>query len=606
MAATHWLGASLRRKNMQHKYDLLIKVLDKLRNEAPKSYKTYYPEIDQPDALDKARSLAFIHLLLKVKFGVIDFLDRHKLILDGVNDGGLDAYFIDKEQKKLFMIQSKFRTTSSNFERKSMDINDLLKMEVTKITKGEQTDSNGNRFNDKVLAFQSELRSIRDIAKYEYMVLFLGNITKLNDEQIRRLIDNSQYEIFNYEKAYSKLVFPLSSGTYYDPEEITISLLLSDKEHPRLKQSIVSDFGNYTVTVVFIPTVEIAKVMDQYKNSILKYNPRNYLSLEKKSVNERIRNSIIEQDKNSFALLNNGITVLSTNIGFTESTGVQNEGQLILTRPQILNGGQTAFTLSKIFEEYKDKPNNPLIGKEVLLKVITPIDVTGDVDFKFIELISNATNQQNEVSEADRRSNHKIQIALQEFIFENYGYLYERKAGEFYDGIKSGVIDPKYIIGRLDFIKAYIAYQGDPATGRRISEDVVFQEDYFYKTLNDQSKYGEMFFSFLLLKYLYEKEDEFKHKTDSIAEYGYSLMYGKWAVIASIALLNDDVDKPIDELISLARKLIDDRLSTWKEFDAFIVRKNLGSKYFNDTTNNYELYYKVSILNSDIKEYFLK
>ena len=591
---------------MEHKYNLLVKVLDKLCEEAPKSYKTYFPSIDQPEAIDKARSLAFIHLLLKVKFGIIEFLERHKLITDGTYDGGLDAYFIDRDQKKLFLIQSKFRTSSSNFENKSMEIDDLLKMEVARITKGEHTDSNGNKFNDKVLAFQAELRSIRDIAKFEYIVFFLGNITRLNDEQIRRLIDNAQYEIYNYENSYSKLLFPLSSGTYYDPDEIIIRLSLSNKEHPRLKQAITTDFGNYNVTVVFIPTFELAKVMDQYKNSILKYNPRNYLSLEKKSVNERIRNSIIAQDKNSFALLNNGITILSTNIGFSESTGVQNEGQIILTKPQILNGGQTAFTLSKIYEEFKDKPNNPLKNKEVLLKVITPIDIDGGIDFKFIELISNATNLQNEVSEADRRSNHKTQIALQEFIFENYGYLYERKTGEFYDGINTSVIDPNYIIDRFDFIKAYIAYKGEPATGRRISENTAFQEDYFYKILNDQQKYGEMFFAFLLFKCLLEKEKGFKRKTDSIEKYGYSLMYGKWAVIASIALQNIDVAKPIAELLSLARKLVEEALNHWKEFDNFVVKKNEGSKYFNEKTKNYELYYKVNILDQDIKEFFLK
>jgi hypothetical protein len=103
-----------------------------------------------------------------------------------------------------------------------------------------------------------------------------------------------------------------------------------------------------------------------------------------------------------------------------------------------------------------------------------------------------------------------------EYIFENYGYLYERKTGEFYDGISAGVIDPELIINRFDFIKAYIAYKGEPATGRRISEDVAFQEDYFYKVLNDQSKYAEMFFSFLLFKCLLEKETSFKRKTDSI------------------------------------------------------------------------------------------
>lgn len=591
---------------MEHKYNLLVKVLDRLCEEAPKSYKTYYPSGDQPEAIDKARSLAFIHLLLKVKFGIIEFLDRHKLITEGTNDGGLDAYFIDRDQKKLFFIQSKFRTTSSNFENKSMDTKDLLRMEVARITKGESTDSNGNKFNDKILAFQSELQSIRDIAKYEFIVFFLGNVTKLNDEQIRRLIDNTKYEIYNYENSYSKLIFPLSSGTYYDPEEIIIRLSLSKKEHPTLMQSIITDFGDYNVTVVFIPAFEIAKVMDQYKNSLLKYNPRNYLSLEKKSVNERIRNSIIAQEKNSFALLNNGITILSTNIDISLSTGVQNEGQLILTKPQILNGGQTAFTLSKIYEEFRDKPNSPLLNKEVLLKVITPINIGGDVDVKFIELISNATNQQNEVGEADRRSNHKIQIALQEFIFENYGYLYERKTGEFYDGINTGIIDPNFIVNRFDFIKAYIAYQGEPATGRRISEDTAFQEEFFYKILNDQSRYGEMFFAFLIFKCLLENEHKFKRKTDSIEKYGYSLMYGKWAVIASIALLNPDVTIPITELLNLAHELVEEKLAVWKEFDEFIVKKNFDTKYFNDNTKNYELYYKVNILDLDIKEYFLK
>jgi hypothetical protein len=120
---------------------LLIKVLDKLCEEAPKSYKTYYPNHNQSEAVDKARSLAFIHLLLKVKFGVIDFLERHKLITEGTNDGGLDAYYIDKDQKKLYLIQSKFRATSSTLKASPMNSDDLLKMEVTRITKGEQTDS---------------------------------------------------------------------------------------------------------------------------------------------------------------------------------------------------------------------------------------------------------------------------------------------------------------------------------------------------------------------------------------------------------------------------------------------------------------------------------
>jgi len=331
---------------MDHQYEMLVRILDCLRQEAPSSYKSYLPSDDDEQGLIKARSLAFIHLLLKVKFGLTDFLVRHQQITDGPNDGGLDAFFIDEERKKIYLIQSKFRVTLDNFEKRSLKADDLIRMEVARIIKGDEQDSKGNLFNNKIKAFQRQLRNIRDIAKYDYVVFFLGNIYKLSDDQIRRLIDNSEYEIYDAYSAYKKLIFPLATGTYYDPDEIIISLELSQKESPRLKQLIDTDFGQYNVTAIFVPTVEIGRVMSKYKNAILHYNPRNFLSLQKKSVNENIRSSILNQESNNFAILNNGITILSDNVDITESTGRKNEGQLILTKPQILNGGQTAYTLS--------------------------------------------------------------------------------------------------------------------------------------------------------------------------------------------------------------------------------------------------------------------
>jgi hypothetical protein len=310
---------------MKHKYDMLVKILDSLRLEAPNSYKKYHPDEDDSEALIKARSLAFIHLLLKVRFGLIDFLERHQHITDGSYDGGLDAFYIDEDRKKLFLIQSKYRNNDNNFSKKSMNADDLIKMEVSRITKGYEDDSNGNRFNSKIDSFQEKIRNIRDIAKYDYIVFFLGNVYKLNDDQIRRLIDNCNYEIFDSYKAYDKLIFPLATGTYYNPDEIEITLELNQKESPRLKQIIDTDFGQYSVTAIFVPTSEIGRIMSKYKNAILHFNPRNFLSLQKKSVNENIRSSIISQEKNNFAILNNGITILSDRVDITESTGKKHE-----------------------------------------------------------------------------------------------------------------------------------------------------------------------------------------------------------------------------------------------------------------------------------------
>ncbi|MDB4919488.1 AIPR family protein [Mucilaginibacter sp.] len=591
---------------MEHKYKMLISVLDKLCGEAPSSYKSYKPNKENIEEVQHARSLGFIHLLLKVKFGIADFLLRHKQITDGPYDGGLDAFHIDFELKKLYLIQTKFRNNSKNFDNKSINAEELMRMEIARITKGEQTDSNGNLFNEKVIAFQKELIKIRDIAKYDYIVLLLGNVYKYNDEQIRRLIDNTHYEIYDAEKAYDKLIFPLTTGTYYDPDEIVITIDLVNKERPRLKQTIETDYGNFEVNAIFVPTYEIGRILSHYKNAILKFNPRNFLSLQKKSVNENIRHSITNQEKNNFAILNNGITILSVNFYLTESSGKQNEGQLILTKPQILNGGQTAYTLSTIYDEFLNKPNNPLIGKEVLLKIITPIKQSSDFDPRFIELISNATNQQNEVSEADRRSNHDIQIFIQKRLYNEYGYLYERKSGEFHDGIFNGFIDIKYVIDRLKFIKAYWAYKGEPAAARRTSEKIIFKEETFFSILHDENNYHEMLFAFLLFSELEQIENTFKRKSDSVNKYGYSLLYGKWAVVASIGLLKPIIKRQSNEIFDQVKEFVEKRLTKWKEFDEFIKDKHAETNYFNVDARNYELYYKVNLLDEDIKEFFLK
>ena len=82
------------------KYNTLINILDKIKNEAPAAYTRYYPEIKDLEKINQARSRSYIHLFLKVKFGILDFEEREHFITDGSNDGGIDGYYISKEEKK--------------------------------------------------------------------------------------------------------------------------------------------------------------------------------------------------------------------------------------------------------------------------------------------------------------------------------------------------------------------------------------------------------------------------------------------------------------------------------------------------------------------------
>ncbi len=203
---------------MVSKYDILNQILDLCCKEAPKSYKSYH-ESSNDEQIIQRRSLGLIHLYLKVKFGLVDFSTRHSQITDSTQDGGIDAYHIDSDNKKIYFIQSKYRANQKNFEQKKIEADELISMDISRITKGEVIDTKGIPYNAKINALQKRMRDIRDIAKYDYIVIILANIQH-DDAQIRRLIENCDYQVFDYERAYNDLVFPMSTGTFYDPDEI--------------------------------------------------------------------------------------------------------------------------------------------------------------------------------------------------------------------------------------------------------------------------------------------------------------------------------------------------------------------------------------------------
>lgn len=581
------------------KYETLLNTLDKICDEAPDNFVSYKVDENNPESLNQARSKAFIHLYLKVKCGLASFLERHNFITEGTQDGGVDAYYIDRENKKLYLIQSKFRTTKDNFEKKKITADDLVSMEVQRILKGEEKDSRGNSFSAKIKKFQNEWSKISDHALYEYLVIILGNLENYTDEQIKRIIDNSDYKVFDFNRTYKELVFPLCSGTYYDPKEIKITIDLVNKEQSTLKQEISTNLGDFPIRVIFVPTKEIGRIMSRYKNAILKYNPRNFLSLSNNKVNHKIMESIINNKANDFAIYNNGITIIADSFQITESTGTKNMGQIIMLNPQIINGGQTAYVLSKIYEGQKEQDYSVFDGKEVMLKVII-LTSKKDLNIDFIEQISNATNQQTRVEEADRRSNDKIQLAIEEAIFDTFGYFYERKKGEFYNGIERKYIDKNLVVNRDSLLKAYLAWQGDAANARRSGTETMFKEKRFKEIMKKYADFKKMFFAYKLLTNIETVEKTKKHK------FGPSMKYGKMAIIAAIGTYGiSDKDIDVTTIDTLAKEKIEKVESLWGDFINYITKKPENIPYTIDEHSlDLDVYYKGRTVNSDIKSFF--
>lgn len=581
-------------------YQVLLRLLDGLRTEAPISYKSYRPRKSDQDKLNAARAKAFIHMFLKARLGLVDFEERHDCITEGSGDGGIDAYYLDQENKQLYLIQSKFRTTEQNFRVRRMTADDLVKMEIKMILSGEERDSNGNRFNSKIREFQKRWAALSDQARYGIKVIILGNIHKYSLAQMKRLVDNFDFEIFDHQRTYKELLLPLCSSTYYKPEEIVIQIDLDGGHQHILTRSITTTAGQLDVRLVFVPTSEIGRIMYTYRNAILMHNPRNYLSLSNSAVNRKIKDSLCKLGTNEFAILNNGITMLADQCRFSEAVGRVNKGQLVISNPQIINGGQTACVLSELNSDSDEFSSH--VGKEVLLKVISKNTQKKGLETNFVERLSEATNQQTAVKEADRRSNDSIQINLQDLIFNLFGRFYERKSGEFYDSIASGYIDKKWLVNRGKFLRAYLAYRGRPAQARGASEATLFEENKFKDVLRNVKHFRRMFFAYLLLIEL----GTLSRKKSGKTAWGNGLRYGKLAIVAAVGRLKPQIGKTLKEINDEAISQISHLRSRWKKFERHVSSLNRNREYKSGRSLDFDNYYKGRTLDKDIKAYFKK
>jgi hypothetical protein len=483
------------------KYLTLVNIIDKIREEAANSSlrDIYLPDESKGEAINQSRARAFIHLYLKANFGLLDFAEREALITDGRSDGGIDGYYIQRETRTIFFIQSKYRVTETNFESKLISANELLVMDVNRILDGERTNERGTPYNLAILDMQKTISEIDDIGRYKYKIVILANAPDLTPTKLRQLTGGLPTEVFNFERAYSELVFPIISGTYLRAADHQIALDLSKKNAgTKISYEVSTTHHNCEITVLFVPTVEIAQMMHKYKNSILEFNPRSYLEFQGHVVNDAIRNTILNNQSNEFALFNNGITFLSDETNINEKIGQRNKAQLVLKNPQMINGGQTAYTLSRVLEDSADE--TPFGGKEVLVKIITltereDVKATPEQKLELIEKISTASNQQTPVINADKNSNDQDHVIIQKCLFDRYGILYERKRGEFADGLHQGYITTDLIVERNLFFRLYYAVCGD--FSKAVQKRLFLNVEHPLKTIEDLETLDSVYYAFL-------------------------------------------------------------------------------------------------------------
>jgi hypothetical protein len=295
------------------------------------------------------------------------------------------------------------------------------------------------------------------------------------------------------------------------------------------------------------------------------------LEFEGKKVNEAIRRTVLETKTNEFALFNNGITMMSDTTDLNERIGQRNKAQLTLTNPQIINGGQTAYTLSRLHEELSsEERDEAFTGKEVLLKIITMTEQEGrkaspEAKADLIARVSSATNQQTTVVNADRFSNDPIFIKIQEVLFRRYSLLFERKRGEFADGIHKGYAKADQIIERNLIFRLFLAVRGDIEGA--VQKRLFMKFDAPERVIDDLEFLDRVAFSFWLYKGLF-RQTSMKNKATERDRQMYARIY---------VLANREIPANVEDWDALSKQ----RISAFRtEWDAFVAGSALIKKNF--------------------------
>jgi len=575
------------------KYNLLIKTLDNIADSAPARLTIYHPEEDNIDAEIHKRSRSFIHLFLKVRFGILDFDIAESQITDGTDDGGLDAYYIDEEDKKIYLIQSKFSTTPENFENNSVNGYEFFRMELDRITRGEQTYSNGNNYNGKVIDFQQKIKveNIPDIARYQYILVYVGNISRrLNKDQLLQVSGGvcTEAEIINGQAFYNDIIMPYLQHDFFNKKDFILKIQINQNQSNRINYRVnLDDEIQASVHLSFVPTKEIARMMSKYRNSLLRYNPRCYVGIQKGGVNNAIKESMTSTSLNEFSLLNNGITIVCSDYVYTENAGEAGVAILQITNPQIVNGGQTAFTLAHILE--KNTKDSIFENKEVLTKFI--LVPHNDNRISLIDKISKATNNQTPVNIGDRRSNDPELIGLQNYFFDKYGLLLERKRGQFYDSLQKKLIQKNEVLSSELLMRLLLVSRGEVARARSSGNDTMF------KNYNlDGVNYDQLY----LLVDIYRKVNSLEQRNTNqkeryrIEEWGNGLKYGKFAITFIVFKLVNNLND-VDEKIQFAQ-------TKWIDFETTVANHEHNEDYYSDGFD-YANYYKGRTVNDDLNKY---
>ncbi|MCG9638755.1 AIPR family protein [Vibrio sp. Isolate34] len=449
----------------------------------------YYKEAERvldisiSNQVEQAR-FGFYFFILDILYGVNDIEEARDLITDTNfnkiimgskdDDGGIDAVYIDDEEKIVNLFNFKYREKFSVDSRQKLnDVTTSLKY-ITALAEGDIS-----HFSGKPREYAEKIKDLYNSNEvWKTRIYFVSNdmsTVDLSDPHIKNISNSFDVEV------NAICLKDISEMVSIRPEPISATLVLPNNALMSYSESDLSSSISY---IARLKSSEIVRITCNDKNLRHNHNLENYRELsdvkldfgvlfdnvrgfvQKSKYNENIKETL-KDNPSKFFMYNNGITIVAQGIE-TESINGNTKQKIIIDNFQVLNGGQTVRTIHNFNSQHEDHITDYLPYSEVLVRIF----MTGKSNTGEINNIAEYTNSQNSISPADLKSSDERQIQIEKYLKEkNINYV--RKSGD----LGKGDANYEYSITMIKFGQLLYAKQGFPEKSTS-SKKSIFTKNY--------------------------------------------------------------------------------------------------------------------------------
>lgn len=439
-----------------------------------------------------------------------EFILNH--CVDRANDLGNDVIFGDTKNNRIFIFQFKYSKSSllnsTEIKKNKTFIDWLLGLE--------NEEQKPNHILKNII--ETELKPIlteENINKKNYEIVFIyvdSDFDEKLDSVISSLFANYRDKNINFEvKKYNHNKL----NVLYEDIEVPhneVVFEITSEEYFVKKYQYFNELPNTNIQLETIIGSLLAnslkEVVEQEGESIFSLNVRYFKG--ENEINSKIKREYEKGSESNFWILNNGINAICEDFNIEV---IEDRTYIKIRNLQIVNGGQTTKTLTKIINEL---PNSV----QLLMK-LTKIK-NKDVVSIISKNISIASNSQNAITFRDLHSNDKIQRFISDKL-NDCGVFYDKKDGEWNtlkaEQKKKYKIPNKktyYKINNTDLGLCYMSFFNQLPFSSKGRRKLVFSDlmygDIFDSSKGENNQFIRLIFSYKLMEYISEYKNNLKSK----------------------------------------------------------------------------------------------